>query len=132
MSSDLFNDVHQHYLDLGFTEPDATPRLLGPLTASQRLAFMKEELDEYADALLADDIDGQVDALIDEVVVILGTLSLMGMGRAFPACWDEVLRANRAKVPGVGKRGMAQDLIKPDGWTPPDHLTILRRHGYVK
>ena len=59
----------------------------------------------------------------------LGTAAQLRL--PWPECWDEVLRANRAKVPGVGKRGMAMDLIKPPGWRAPDHGPILRAHGYV-
>ena len=46
------------------------------------------------------------------------------MGLPWPQLWDEVQRANmakeRAKHAGESKRGSALDVVKPEGWVPPD------------
>ena len=128
MSSDMWRDVSDHYLKLGYAPADGPPRALPRERMAERLRFLQEELAELGDATAVGDLADQVDALVDLVVVALGTAAQMRVPWA--ACWDEVLRANLAKVPGVGKRGMALDLVKPPGWTPPDHQAILRRHGY--
>lgn len=129
MSSDLWGDVNGHYLQLGYAPADGAPRVLPRERMAERIAFLAEELHELEDAVAGGDLAGMADALVDLVVVALGTASQMRL--PWPECWDEVLRANRAKVPGVGKRGMTLDLIKPPGWRAPDHGPILARHGYV-
>ena len=47
----------------------------------------------------------------------------------FPAAWDRVHAANMAKVRASSaadsKHGSAQDIIKPAGWTAPDHRDLF-------
>lgn len=85
-----------------------------------RINFLQEELDELRDAKSAEDV---VDALIDLCVVAIGTLDCYQIN-SYKA-WDDVLRANMNKTPGVKETrpnplGLP-DLIKPEGWTAPDH-----------
>ena len=73
--------------------------------------------------LQADEEDGIVDALIDNIVFAIGTLDAFGVD-AYTA-WNRVHAANMAKNPGV-KPGRPNpygfpDLIKPEGWTAPTH-----------
>lgn len=86
-----------------------------------RVRFLEEELQELKDAETAAD---RVDALADLTIVAVGTLDAFGVdcSRAF---W-EVHRANMAKSPGI-KPGRPNpfglpDLVKPHGWSPPDHV----------
>lgn len=85
-----------------------------------RINFLQEELTELRDAESAEDV---VDALIDLVVVAIGTLD--GFDVDSYKAWDEVLRANMNKEVGI-KEGRPNplglpDLVKPEGWTPPTH-----------
>lgn len=60
------------------------------------------------------------DALADLVVVIVGMA--LELGLPLDRVWDEVHRANMAKVGPDGKvmyRGDGK-VLKPEGWTPPD------------
>jgi len=98
-----------------------------------RINFIEEELDElksaYETLLLCDDNLKQtyrseiVDALVDIIVVSLGTIDLL---RISPyAAWSEVMDANMLKVPGFNSKrpnpfGLP-DLIKPWNWQAPDH-----------
>ena len=84
------------------------------------LDHLHEEIGEFADAWEAGDLPGQVDALVDLIYVAMGRL--LEMGFAPGACFEEVHRANMAKVPGsLAKRGNVPfDTVKPPGWTPPD------------
>ena len=43
--------------------------------------------------------------------------------------WDEVARSNLAKISENGKVLKREDgkVLKPEGWTPPDIISILRK-----
>ena len=88
-----------------------------------RMNFLGEELRETWNAVYARDPEEIVDGLIDLCVVAIGTLDAFGID-AYKA-WDEVHNANMAKESGVkpsrpNPLGLP-DLIKPEGWTGPDH-----------
>jgi len=103
------------------------PSFLGPKTFEFRFRFMHEELAEFHLAHSKGDMEGAADALIDLAYVIHGTAHMMGL--PWPALWEEVQRANMSKVratsPDQSKRGSALDVIKPEGWEPPNHSRIL-------
>ena len=95
-----------------------------------RMRFLYEELSEMDIAMTERNPEEIVDALIDLCVVAIGTLDSFGVD-AYKA-WDSVHNANMAKEPGVKETrpnplGLP-DLIKPDGWTGPDHS---ENHGYI-
>ena len=91
-----------------------------------RVKFLQEELDELKEATkpkIPIDAEETVDALIDLCVVAIGTLEAFGVN-AYEA-WNQVLAANLNKEVGIKESrpnpyGLP-DLIKPEGWTPPDH-----------
>lgn len=141
-TSKEFADVrafHQKFELLCFDTPGHLT--LGKL--KERIEFMQEELNEFMDAsgfdrvgyweIEADegakqDLAKQADALIDLVYVAMGTAVMMGL--PWDAMWDDVQRANMAKVRGVTKRGHAVDVTKPPGWKGPQGEVILHSHGY--
>lgn len=93
-----------------------------------RVKFLEEELNELKDNM--DNPEEIVDALIDLCVVAIGTLDAfeVNAGRA----WNEVHRANMRKEVGIkpsrpNPLGLP-DLIKPEGWTGPDHT---HNHGLL-
>ena len=95
-----------------------------------RLRFLQEELGEMAVACDEKNPEEVVDALIDLCVVAIGTLDAFGIDAN--EAWNEVHSANMAKEPGVkdsrpNPLGLP-DLIKPEGWTGPDHDG---NHGYL-
>lgn len=71
-----------------------------------------------------------IDACIDGIYVLTGTLMAMGVPDVPHAA--EVNRANNAKFPGgkatVNESGKFQ---KPEGWTPPDHGKVLEEYKDV-
>ena len=97
-----------------------------------RIAFMQEELDEYAKACQEKDLPGQFDALIDLVYVALGTAWMQGF--PFSAGWAEVQRANMSKERATDdpnkqtKRKSTIDVFKPEGWVGPDIDRVLAEH----
>lgn len=94
----------------------------------ERIACMKEELQEFSTACADHDFPGMADALIDLVVFAKGTAVQLGLPWA--ELWEDVMRANMAKERGVGKRGHAVDLVKPMGWQGPKTVEILQKHGW--
>ncbi len=99
-----------------------------------RRNLLVEELNEFTTAYKENDIVEVFDALLDIVVVAMGTAA--GLGLDWHAGWDEVLRSNMQKVrsddPKASKRGNALDLIKPDDWTPPNleqFMGKIRKHN---
>lgn len=120
------------------------PQHLTKRKLTERARFLREELDEFIEAAglyyddeqgfsvvdVAQDLAGMADALVDIVYVAKGTAVMMGLGEVWPELWAEVQRANMAKERGVGKRGNLVDCVKPIGWLPPDHASILARAGY--
>lgn len=112
-------DMHAHYglheRFKSFTEEEKR------LFLEFRANFLQEELDELkANMKNPEEV---VDALIDLCVVAIGTLDTYGIDAH--KAWDEVLVANMSKQVGV-KEGRPNplglpDLMKPEGWEPPDH-----------
>ena len=45
------------------------------------------------------------------------------------AVWDEVARSNHAKIGKDGKVHKREDgkVLKPEGWTPPDIKSVLKK-----
>lgn len=85
-----------------------------------RLDFLQEELDEAKNAKSAEDI---VDALIDLCVVAIGTMDCYDVDAQ--EAWNRVHAANMSKERGVNfsrpnPLGLP-DLVKPEGWTAPNH-----------
>ncbi len=72
------------------------------------------------------DLADAADALADLDYVIAGTRLQYGIpGRAV---FDEVHRSNLAKA--GGKHDEHGKLQKPEGWTPPDIESVLRKYGW--
>jgi hypothetical protein len=118
-------EMHEHF-DLGV---ERVPTLEGRQPLLERIHCLQEELNELTTGHLDRDLPGIADALIDLVVFAKGTAVQLGLPWA--ALFDDVMRANLAKVRGVGKRGHVVDLVKPPGWRGPQTADILRAHGWV-
>lgn len=125
-----FSDVREFHQKFGMLCHDV-PVHLSQRKLGERIAFMHEELyDEFAAAMNANDMAGMADALIDIVYVAMGTAVQMGL--PWDWLWDDVHRANMAKVRGMTKRGNKVDVMKPEGWVGPQTERILQIAGYRK
>lgn len=113
-------DMHEKY-----NFPIASrPTRLDVDTLAHRIRCLQEEIDEFCEA---QDLAEQADALIDLVYFALGTAIMMGL--PWETLWNDVHRANMAKVKGMTKRGFDNDLQKPYGWIPPKTQEILDGHS---
>ena len=99
---------------------------LAPLSVELREWFLKalhEEIDEFRDSYEAQDLIGQVDAILDLVYFAVGRLQQMGLSRSqVLACFEAVHAANMTKKRGVqAKRGnLEADAVKPSDWISPE------------
>jgi DNA (cytosine-5)-methyltransferase 1 len=130
MMTDMFDDVRKFHARFGLGYyPSVRPTMPDRATQVFRIDFMQEELDEFDRACIANNLAEAADALADLVWVALGTAHMMGL--PFNEVWAEVARANMEKVRASGaddprsKRGSALDVVKPDGWRPPDHALAI-------
>lgn len=131
---DMMDDIKDFHKKFGLImPPEQNPSLFNdPELYKFRLNFIAEELNEFGEAHNNNDLPKAFDALIDLTYVVLGTAYLMGL--PFNEGWKVVHEANMKKVraehPSQSKRGTAYDVIKPEGWTPPDMQKVLE--DYVK
>lgn len=128
---DLVGEFHQKFgLPTAGVE-HADPGLPGNDTFLFRYRFLQEELHELLRAYHEQDLVGMADALADLVYVALGTAHFCRF--PFDEVFTEVHRANMQKErangrsDGRSKRGHALDVVKPEGWRPPDVSGVLNR-----
>lgn len=90
------------------------------------LGLIQEEGNELADAIKANDVVEQLDALLDIIVVSIGAMNSLGVDSE--GAWNEVMRTNMAKIdPETGKVRKREDgkVLKPEGWTAPQLKPFL-------
>jgi predicted HAD superfamily Cof-like phosphohydrolase len=110
------------------------PHLIGIEEVEFRNRFLAEEVRELGDAQARGDLVGIADALVDIVYVALGTAHYYGV--PFDEVWAKVHRANLRKERATDAadarsvRGSALDVVKPEGWEPPDVEGVLVAHGF--
>lgn len=123
----MFKDIKEFHLKFGLTYA-GPPKALDKQAATFRMDFMDEELCEYVKATSEGDLEGQLDALVDLVYVALGTAYMQGFD--FEEAWRRVHAANMQKVRANklsdSKRGSLYDVVKPEGWTPPDLSDLVK------
>lgn len=112
---DAFDQVADFHLRFGHPVAQR-PALLRPPRADGRVAWMREEIDEF---VVATDVVDQADAMIDLIYFALGTLVEMGV-RPGPL-FDIVHGANMAKLWPDGVPRVREDgkTIKPPAWRDP-------------
>ncbi len=92
------------------------------------LGLIKEEYKELQVAVENNDQLETLDALIDILVVTIGTIHSMGSDAE--GAWKEVMMTNFAKIDKeTGKVRKREDgkVLKPVGWTPPDLKPFLKK-----
>jgi predicted HAD superfamily Cof-like phosphohydrolase len=121
--TNVFNDSLKFMTASGQT--DAPNKKLSKLY----LSLIKEEYKELRDAVKAKDEVEILDALIDILVVTIGTAHAMGYDAE--GAWNEVMKTNFAKIdPETGAvRRRAEDgkILKPEGWKEPELAPFLTR-----
>ena len=91
------------------------------------LDLIREEHIELTEAVTNEDTVEVLDALIDILVVTIGTINSLGVDGE--AAWNEVMRTNMAKIdPETGKVRKREDgkVLKPEGWQPPQLAQFVK------
>ena len=122
MSTNMVSDIQKMYDKYGFNTYNFSEEKLNSFL-DFRVNFIEEELSELKSAIEQRDKSEVVDAIIDIIVVAIGTLHLFDVD--IHKAWDEVLKTNLMKK--VGEKDTRKnnfgfpDLIKPEGWISPTH-----------
>lgn len=127
---DDVGDFHEKFDLDNVTHRGVGPRDVPRELIDFRVRFLEEELQEFKDAVAANDVPKMFDALLDLTYVAMGTAHLCGF--PWDEGWAEVQRANMAKVRARSDgsdstRNSAWDVVKPEGWEPPDLEQVLMR-----
>jgi predicted HAD superfamily Cof-like phosphohydrolase len=89
-----------------------------------RMRLLREEYEEYVDAEKDNDLVEIADALADLIYIACGTA--VSYGIPLDKVFAEVHRSNMAKlVDGKPLKREDGKVIKPEGWTPPDIVSVL-------
>ncbi len=120
-AADLFNRVSEFNSKFGIPVT-ASPDFQLPYALQRlKIVHMKEELDEYQEAVETGDMVKAFDALIDLVYVALGAAysHRFPFNQGFARVHDKNMLKERALKASDSKRGSKFDVVKPAGWTPP-------------
>lgn len=123
-SGDMVADIEKFQKHFGFDKVQTTLKFL-----RNQLDFFKEEVEELEQALVNGDAASAYDAVIDLLVVGVGTAEFMAQGKTREG-WTRVMNKNFQKQIGYNDKrpnSGGVDLIKPEGWTPPDHSDLVTR-----
>jgi len=123
----MWDQIRAFHKNFGLEAPER-PIIPSPELAAYRLGFLDEELDELREAIKQNDKEETIDALVDIVVVAMGTAYLFGYD--WDKHWNEVIRTQfgkvRAKSANQSKRSSTLDLVKPEGWKGPNHKQFIK------
>ena len=81
---------------------EPSPTLINKETAILRYDLMKEENEEYLEAVENNDLVEVYDALVDQYYILCGTILEHGMQNIIEKGFEEVQRSNMSKLDEVG------------------------------
>jgi len=116
---------HQTY-KIGYsTSPKAS---LGAAKNELRYNLMKEENEEYYQAVQNDDLTEIADALGDMLYILCGTIIEHGLQDKIEAVFDEIQRSNLSKLGPDGQPLYREDgkVIKGPNYSKPNFTCILK------
>lgn len=116
---------------------ETQPTLINKEKAKLRFELMKEENEEYLEAVENNDLVEIADALTDELYILCGTILEHGMQNIIKKCFEEVQRSNMSKLddndlPIInGENGYLDisrplgKILKSDRYSPPNLKQFL-------
>lgn len=118
-------EFHQTF-KIGFSE---TPKAsLGAAKNKLRYDLMKEENEEYLQAVQDNDLHEIADALGDMLYILCGTIIEHGLHHKIEAVFDEIQRSNMSKLDENGQPIYREDgkVIKGPNYFKPNFISILK------
>ena len=101
---------------------------LGKLKNELRFNLMKEENEEYLEAVENNDIVEIADALGDMLYILCGTILEHGLQHKIEEVFDEIQRSNMSKLGEDGKPIYREDgkVMKGPNYSKPNFSAILK------
>ena len=101
---------------------------LGKLKNELRFNLMKEENEEYLEAVENNDIVEIADALGDMLYILCGTILEHGLQHKIEEVFDEIQRSNMSKLGSYGKPIYREDgkVMKGPNYFKPNFEAILK------
>lgn len=130
--------AHVEAFQNAFSQPTSQiPTLESKELSELRFELMKEENEEYLEAVMNKDLEGIADALGDQLYILCGTILTHGMQHIIEDVFNEIHRSNMSKLDenqkpiingenGVidGSRPLGK-ILKPKTYSEPNLLKIL-------
>lgn len=93
-----------------------------------RFNLMKEENEEYLEAVNNNDLIEVADALGDMLYILCGTILDHGLQHKIEEVFDEIHRSNMSKLDTDGKPIYREDgkVLKGKNYFPPDIASVLK------
>ncbi len=119
--------VREFHEAFGLTVNDKPVADLGSSANLLRYNLMKEENEEYLEAVLNNDTVEVADALGDMLYILCGTIISHGLQHKIEEVFDEIQRSNMSKLGADGKPIYREDgkVLKGPNYFKPDFSTIL-------
>ncbi len=119
--------VREFHEAFGLTVNDSPVGDLGSGTNLLRYNLMKEENEEYLEAVLNNDLVEVADALGDMLYILCGTILSHGMQHKIEEVFDEIQRSNMSKLGPDGKPIYREDgkVLKGPLYSRPDFSSIF-------
>jgi predicted HAD superfamily Cof-like phosphohydrolase len=101
---------------------------LGPQKNDLRFELMREENEEYLEAVRNNDIVETADALGDMLYILCGTILEHGLQHKIEEVFDEIQNSNMSKLGANGKPIYREDgkVLKGPDYFRPNFLEILK------
>ena len=122
------NAVAQFHSAFGLGISDVIKADLGESTNILRYNLMKEENEEYLEAVQNNDSVEIADALGDMLYILCGTILEHGLQHKIEAVFDEIQRSNMSKLDNNGLPIYREDgkVMKGPNYFKPDIASILK------
>ncbi len=120
--------VREFHESFGLTVNDKPVADLGESINMLRYNLMKEENEEYLDAVMDGNTVEIADALGDMLYILCGTILSHGLQHKIEEVFDEIQRSNMSKLGRDGKPIYREDgkVMKGPDYFKPDFSTILQ------
>ena len=118
-------EFHEKFLQDMKTEPSLLPLA----EARLRYALGQEELDEYMEAAVDNDIVETLDSFADQLYILIGSIVKHGMQNMIVPAFKLVHENNMRKLGPDGKPIFREDgkIIKPEGFEKVELKTLFEK-----